>query len=650
MAITELDYMEKYIGDFKIKGNEYIAKYCPFCNGGAHNDKYTFCLSAENHCYVCHRGSCNAKGVFTVLAQNKGEVAQNYLDYLKDNGKVYKAAETKKKADYTKPKFLLTEADNDIVTYFKNRGVSEDVTKKYVYTAIAKDGRKVAAFKFYDCGEHCLTKFRYIDARANVKETQEAEGKSVLWNLENIDKDKPVVLTEGMIDALSCIEAGYENVVSVPSGCNNFKWIDNNFSEIQNIKEWILYMDNDEAGNKMKENLLLKLDRNRIKVVEHDLKDANDELKMYGKDIVLNNIIAAKPLPVEGLVDIADIDMMDLSKVEKTRTGVEVLDKYLGGFMYPSLNVWTGKRGEGKSTLLAQCIIRAIEDGVKCFVYSGELSMKLFKLWLYRQIATEKHLVLSKNEITQQEYNAPPYEVEIAIDTWIKNKLYLYDDTIANDEDKLLDLMDTAYKRFDCKVFVLDNLTTVKLNANKGGKYEAQSQFTNRLREFVIKNKINLNLVVHPRKSNGAAFDNDTVGGSGDITNLAFSVINIRRIRSKDDLLEDEVRFYESKGINTSLINGMLEITKNRYFGETASCPLKFNKIDTRFSQFGKASDVITTWEKHLPNGYKDKFGKVYSNAVKEFVALTEEERQIEIDEWRELGMELVEIDDDCPF
>ena len=620
-GLTEKEFIERYAGEYRVRGDEYEPKYCPLCHGGKHKDKYTFGLNYKKHTYQCLRGNCDPdrKGTFKQLCEKFGEVAEYYLEFLEKNGKTIEKVNPVK-AEYTKPKDDLAVTNDEVVQYFLNRGISKEVTTKYTYAKKFRD-RTVCCFKFTLDGEHVMTKYRnihYKEGSKEAKENQEAGGLSVLWNIDNIDFDMPVILTEGMIDALSVIEAGYENVVSVPSGCNNFKWIDNCWDKIQKVKEWVLYTDNDVPGDKMKEELITKFGAEKCSVVNHDLKDANEELLFYGKEIVADFIKNASKVPLDGLVDIATVETTDPNTMDRIYTGFEFLDKYLGGFVFPSLNVWTGKRGSGKSTVLCQTIIKPIEQNCNIFIYTGELDSGLFKLWLYNQIATSRHILKNKDINSALTTFKRKDEAIGAIDKWIEKHVWLYDDRMTNKEDDLINKMQQAYERYNCKLFILDNLTTIKFNPNKGGKYEAQSEFTDRVRQFALKNKVSINLVVHPRKGDAKDFDNDTVGGSGDITNLAFSVINIRRIEDEmEDLTETELK--QAEFFRLDSIDSMAEITKNRYFGVTGIKEyFTYNPEDKRISN-KRTSNNIRTWENNLPNGYTDRLGKVYNNELTEF-------------------------------
>ena len=608
--MNEKEFADAFCGRYKIKGDEITPKYCPVCGGGNNNDEYTFGLNFKKHVYNCHRGSCTAgKGTFKQLCDRFGVEADYYTER---HGKGLKKEISE---PYKKPTKQLLTPTEEVLKYFLKRGIGSDIVEKYVSAAIFNNGT-VAAFKFTYHGEHVFTKFRnifYKKGDKQAKEVPEKDGKPVLWNIDNIDYSKPVILTEGMIDALSVIQAGFDNVVSVPMGCNNFKWIDLCWEEIQKINEWVLYMDNDEAGYKMQKELLNKFseDKYKFSIVEHELKDANEELVEFGPEIVKLFIDNAKKVPLDGVIDISEIETTDISKLDRVETGNNAIDMAMGGYLFPSLNVWSGQRAAGKSTMLYQTLIPALEKDYNVFIYTGELDAGMFKLWFYNQIATERHLEAKVDHIRRkQNYRVNDTAIK-AIDEWIKGKIWVFDNRIGNDKDEIISRMKEAYKRYNCKLFVLDNLTVMR---SKGieNKYEAQSELTDELRQFAINTNSCVNLVVHPRKGNNKMFDNDDVGGSGDITNLAFNVIYVRRVEKEDDLTETELKEASETGLSS--VNSIVQVTKNRVFGETSKTYMAYDPRSKRF--YNNSSYIATKWQDFLPNGYTDNLGKVYNNEL----------------------------------
>ena len=608
--MNEKEFADAFCGRYKIKGDEICPQYCPICHGGNSKDAYTFGLNFKKHVYKCQRGSCTSNiGTFKQLCDMFGVEADYYIEtYGKKNKKEISEP-------YKKPTKRLLTPTEEVLKYFLQRGIGHEVVEKYVSAATFKNGT-VAAFKFTYRGEHVFTKFRnifYKKGDKQAKELPEKDGKPVLWNIDNIDYSKPVILTEGMIDALSVIQAGFDNVVSVPMGCENFKWIDLCWEEIQKINEWVLYMDNDEPGYKMQKELLNKFseDKYKFSIVEHELKDANEELVEFGPEIVKLFIDNAKKVPLDGVIDISEIETTDISKLDRVETGNNAIDMAMGGYLFPSLNVWSGQRAAGKSTMLYQTLIPALERDYNVFIYTGELDAGMFKLWFYNQIATERHLEAKVDHIRRkQNYRVNDTAIK-AIDEWIKGKIWVFDNRIGNDKDEIISRMKEAYKRYNCKLFVLDNLTVMR---SKGveNKYESQSELTDELRQFAINTNSCVNLVVHPRKGNNKMFDNDDVGGSGDITNLAFNVIYVRRVEKEDDLTETESKEASETGLSS--VNSIVQVTKNRVFGETSKSYMAYDPRSKRF--YNNSSYIATKWQDFLPNGYTDNLGKAYNNKL----------------------------------
>lgn len=608
--MNEKEFADAFCGRYKIKGDEITPQYCPVCGGGHNKDEYTFGLNFKKHVYKCQRGSCTAgQGTFKQLCDRFGVEADYYTEM---HGKRIKKEISE---PYKKPTKKLLSPTEEVLKYFLKRGIGHEVVEKYVSEATFNNGT-VAAFKFTYHGEHVFTKFRnifYKKGDKQAKEVPEKDGKPVLWNIDNIDYSKPVILTEGMIDALSVIQAGFDNVVSVPMGCNNFKWVDLCWEEIQKINEWVLYMDNDEAGYKMQKELLNKFseDKYKFSIVEHELKDANEELVEFGPEIVKSFIDNARKVPLDGVIDISEIETTDISKLDRVETGNNAIDMAMGGYLFPSLNVWSGQRAAGKSTMLYQTLIPALEKDYNVFIYTGELDAGMFKLWFYNQIATERHLEAKVDHIRRkQNYRVNDTAIK-AIDEWIKGKIWVFDNRIGNDKDEIISRMKEAYKRYNCKLFVLDNLTVMR---SKGieNKYEAQSELTDELRQFAINTNSCVNLVVHPRKGNNKMFDNDDVGGSGDITNLAFNVVYVRRVEKEDDLTETELKEASETGLSS--VNSIVQVTKNRVFGETSKSYMAYDPRSKRF--YNNSSYIATKWQDFLPNGYTDNLGKVYNNKL----------------------------------
>ena len=562
--MNELDFARSYLKEYKEKGKEIEAKFCPYCNGGQRKDQYTFSINTDKHTFNCLRGKCGERGTFKELCDRHGVEADYYIEWLNENGKSSKPVEV-----YIKPQYDVIKVSDNTVKYFEGRGISRATLENTDTKSLIKNGQDYAIFQFFQNESLVLNKVRIthkqqiIKGKREIKEWKETGGKHVLWNMEHVCQTLPVIITEGMIDALSVMESGESNVVSIPSGTNDATWIANCYDWINGVKEWILYFDNDIAGEKLIKELVTKFGSYKTRIVKHELNDVNDELKVLGKSYIKTVIEKADIMPVIGMTDMANVKITDPTKMERCVTGIYAIDTYCGGYVFPSLNIWTGRRGSGKSTVVGQSMLKCVDEGFNTFIYTGELSAGFFKLWTWLQ-AVGMNNIIGVPDVKTRITNYKPKDGFVQkVDAWVKGKMFIYDDTNTNKEERLLEMMLEAYKRYNCRVFLIDNLMTVKFKANANGIWRGQSDFIDTLREFALQNNVVINVVVHPNKSND-------VGGSGDITNAAHNLFWVKR--PTDEGMEELTNF-----------DGGILIEKNRYYGDTnILCPYHFCKQSKR--------------------------------------------------------------------
>lgn len=278
----------------------------------------------------------------------------------------------------------------------------------------------------------------------------------------------------------------------------------------------------------------------------------------------------ADELPPYGLLEISGVEKVDTAKLPHARSGIPALDKMIGGLYDGEVSVWTGKRKEGKSTMIGLPILSAIREGRKVCVYSGELPAWRYKSWLLSMAAGPDEL-LEETTDTGKTVWTPKPETARQIDLWWKDRMFLLDNAVSDvhQPEKLLGLMRYTYRRFGCSVFVLDNLMTVSLPGED--KYNAQSAFVGRLVDFAHETRSHVHLVAHRRKGGagkGGRGDSDDVSGSADITNRADNTFAVSRIDDED-----------------SPFDAALEILANRTFGVTGIINLKFDIRSRRYYQ-----------------------------------------------------------------
>lgn len=311
------------------------------------------------------------------------------------------------------------------------------------------------------------------------------------------------------------------------------------------------------------------------------------ELLELGGTIAVDRLLyATTEIPVQGLLNISDIDCTRRLNENRVLSGMRELDSAIGGFSPGGLSVWTGKRGEGKSTLLGQIMLEAINQGHRVCAYSGELPRRQFKLGILQQAAGYRNVDRREDERSGRVFFDVKPDAAERIDRWWDKFLFLTDiqRENAHDESNILKLFEYARRRYGCDVFLVDNIMTAQLkNAATLGYWQAQSAFTGRLVAFAKGRDVHVHLVAHPRKTQGR-IEADDVGGSSDITNRADNVFKLERV--KDELVEEAGH------------SALLTVLKNREFGATPKIELDFNPASKRFFPIKTGDRRVFSWER----------------------------------------------------
>lgn len=561
------------------KGNELEFALCPYCHGGGSRDKNTFFINLNTGQFECKRSSCGVKGNMLTLARDFNfsisDEVNRYYNMNDYNSKFRKFKEAKQ-----------IESKEPAVRYLLGRGISEEICRKYEITT-RKDNFDVLVFPFRDDkGEMRFIKYRNTvfvkGVTGGSKEWCEKDCMPVLFGMNHCTGFERLVMTEGQIDSLSLAEAGIENAVSVPTGCNGFTWVPHCWDWLVQFKELVVFGDCEKGIVTLAETMAKRFPH-KVRVVRIEdylgCKDANEILQKHGKAALHHAVNNAAEVPTVQIKKLSQVEAIDILNTEAISTGIKEVDAiFSGGFHLGQLILLTGKRGDGKSTFMSQLICSATEQGYKTFAYSGELMDFYFKRWIDMQFVGKKELRNSEIDM---------------LNNWYDDKIYLYDNNVidAEEMEDLLKVVETAICKYDTKFICIDNLmTALEVSANED-LYRAQSSFTGKLAKLAKIHNVVILLVAHPRKSR-EGFTNDDVSGSADITNRVDVVMSYTRTGAEDP---DERE---------------LKVTKNRLTGKTTN---ENNKICLYYSQeskriVGRDRDFskVYGWRKEDANGFMD--------------------------------------------
>ena len=562
--MNPIELADLKLSEYKLRNGEVIAKSCPFCNPHLKDNLYKFYMNQQTGAFKCYReNNCGQTGSFYDLLKHFG---------LEDKFEFEDDLENDYQKSYKKPEPIKEQPVGKVAEYLDLRCISEETWRSEDIKE--KDGN--IAFEYYHNDELVLVKYR--TANKDKKYWQDGGGKPVLWGIDDIDNDQPVVICEGELDRLAIIEAGYDNVVSVPFGTNNLKWIKECWQELEGVDEFIIWADNDEAGHKMEEEVIKRLGEHRCKRVDVDSNDANLMLYKEGGQAVIEAIESSEGIPIEEFKQLHEVEQFDPSQIPKVKSKIPMVNKYFGGYMEGMVTIWTGTNGSGKSTFLNGEILESVDQDKPISVVSGELPNSMLRYWLELQAAGPDRVKSKYDRVRDEQSYYAGQEDKLKIRDWAKDKLFLYDDYASLAPIDILDKFKRSRMRYNCRNFVVDNLMILDYEGGYRDKYSKQAQFIKDCKRFAKRYDSHVHIVAHPRKNDGI-IKKDDIAGLYEVSNLVDNVAGIMRVNdeTKKELPEEAHH-----------ADNILMLFKSRLYGqENIMIKLMFDEPSKRFFQYG---------------------------------------------------------------
>lgn len=563
----------------KKKGKELIFRECPYCH--ARQDKEKFSINISTGQFQCKRASCGAKGNMLTLAKDFN------FDLGQDVSNHYNLDKAIKYKRWQLPK---QESKDEAIEYLASRGISEDTCRRYRIT-VKKDAPNILVFPFInEKSEMECIKYRKTDfdkSKDKNKEWFEKQSKPILFGMAQCEDYSRLIITEGQMDALALAEAGLKNTVSVPNGSNGFTWIPFCWSWINRFSEIVVFGDY-EPTKSGTPTLIAEISKRfyskkvyQVRLLDYcDCKDANEILQKRGAEALINAVNNAELIENDRIKNLANVKDVNVEELPAISTGIYEVDKILsGGFHEGQLIILTGKRGEGKSTFASMLMSKAIDQGIKSFLYSGELTNANAKNWLMQQLSGKKNAELSYLH---------------RINSWINGQAYIYDmDSISDEQEDIPKIVEMAVCKYECKFIIIDNLMTAMSLTNQD-YYLQQAEFVRKLKKLAQALGCVIILIAHPRKGQIDGTDNDAIAGSSNITDRADIVMTYQRVDPDD----------KPAGISVSSeefpLLRMLSISKNRLTGRRAllseAIPLRFNTDNRQITHWNDRNQVTFGW------------------------------------------------------
>ena len=292
---------------------------------------------------------------------------------------------------------------------------------------------------------------------------------------------------------------------------------------------------------------------------------------------------------------LSEIEDEDRSKIISIPSGITQYDKECCGFDKPSLSVWSGNNGCGKSSLLNQLAINAVNNGFKVAIYSGELRGKKMKRWLILQAAGKQYN--KKSNYNSYDYYTPN-NIKDKIVEWFKGKLYNYNTKYSHNISQVCLEVEKLVKEKQIDMLIMDNLSCLDIEELDGGINEQQKAAIKMLLRLTDKLELATHLVVHPKKSETYLRKND-VSGAKTLTDLADCVFFVHRWnqdtqKAAKEFMTDSVFYDLCKSGTTNVV----EVIKQREFGEAEGHIYKlFYEPESRRLKNSIAEHIVYGWE-----------------------------------------------------
>lgn len=294
----------------------------------------------------------------------------------------------------------------------------------------------------------------------------------------------------------------------------------------------------------------------------------------------------------EKWLSLSSISKLDLTKLEKVKTGYYELDKRIGGLHMSEVTILSGSNSSGKSSWINSLLLNILEQGYKLALWSGELRADILKTWIQMPAAGAHNLLPSKYE--EGRYYVPD-NVGARIDEWFDGKFYLYNNEYGTQIEQILHDMDILLK-VGVKVFILDNLMSMDINLLEGDKNDKQKNAILQIKDFAMTNQVHILLVAHPRKAMAFLRKTD-ISGTSDISNAVDNVFIMHRVN--DDFIHAVTDFYGAAKVQPLLQFGnVLSVEKNRMYGVVDyMCGFHYDIVSRRFKNTPD-EEIHYSWER----------------------------------------------------
>ena len=490
------------------------------------------------------------------------------------------------------PKTGVRKLKQPHLEYLNQRKISDATSQVYKLASQTREGKygdQHIVFPFFDTdGDLTMLKSLGIErGPRGKKEIWTSDPWYTLFGWHAVSDDATeIIITEGEVDALSLFELGFENVLSIPNGVSNTRWIETDYQRLRDFSRISLCFDSDEPGRKAAKEVAERLGRERTFLVSlpEGYKDANDYLVRNGdKDRIKKCLEEAKTYDPPTIQEPEDIleEAIQARKQREELMGVRDFCLPIEFIQLPGeITILEGYSFHGKSDFAYQMAVNDLERGHKVMAVSFEIpSSDMFtamaQSWAGKG-ASDETLVAFKNFSTDK--------------LW-----YIGDENSHIGFQELREDIKYVNKRFGIDRILIDSLHFL---ASKGD-YEGQDKVILGLKRLAAElRNIHITVIAHARYGDGGESRIpaiDDIEGSKGMVKVAQNILALWRNRKKEETLQDSAASPSDKAKVQQEPDAKLRIHKQRNgFRRTFSSDLVYDFLSRRFDiHHGDFEDIV---------------------------------------------------------
>ncbi len=351
------------------------------------------------------------------------------------------------------------------------------------------------------------------------------------------DTATSAVICEGELNAMSWHQVGIP-ALATPFGAGKgakHEWISQDWERLERFDTLYLNFDPDVAGKEAIADLVDRLGRHRCRIVPPfpDNQDANDCLKagiLSGlTSEMLGGAESLDPSELKSASEFTQGIIEYIYPVEGTHLGVPLPIPGFGdklALRRGEMTIVTGYRGHAKTEAVNWMVNAAVQAGEKALVASFEMRGRILLGRAVRQVTAAR---------------MPSVEYIKQVVEWWDGKLWIFDHVGSANPDRVFEVFDYARRRYGVTFFVIDSLMKFGLAEDD---LTGQARIANQYSNFCNQYNVHGILVAHARKDANEDHipNNNSVKGSGGITDMAHNVLVIWRNKMKERAVQKSMR------------------------------------------------------------------------------------------------------------